>query len=154
MNLKGSMIFLGGEHEHKGKILIDKNLNFAGEIYDRNSRVKKYAVNGTITIEENRMVMNFAKIPPGFMFNTIYYCLEKEGTPEEFKIAGPTGNYYGQWSFYEESLDIGKREEPSMGTVLAIKTSEQSNKASLSLCEIVPSIYRGAPIETILRYIG
>jgi len=145
--------FQGKTNSQKGIIFVDTNLNFAGEIYDINSQVKRYLVEGKITIEENRMVMNFAKIPTSFMFNTIYYCLEKECAPEHFKIAGPTGNYHGLWSFNEKTLDVRKREEPGMGTALNIKDVEQSNKASLSLCEIRPDIYRGMPIETILRYI-
>jgi hypothetical protein len=140
---KGLYDFLGKEHAHKGNILIDRNLNFAGEIYDRSSRFKKHAVKGKITIEENRMVMNFAKIPPGFMFNTIYYCLEKEGAPKRLNLEGLSGNYLGQWNFNEEALDVGKREEPGIGTALNIKPAEQSNKAGISLHMICPDIYQG-----------
>ncbi|MFH1211016.1 MAG: hypothetical protein V1645_03805 [archaeon] len=123
---EGIYHYLGKEKTHFGKILIDKNMNIAGEIRDPNSMCPKHAVKGKISIENKLVRMDFDKISIGLLV-PIHYSLGK------LNNNGIVGEYDGMWTFQEEGILLKIGYKPGIGEAVMIAHPENSNRTSLRL---------------------
>ena len=117
----GTFYFRGKENKHFGELLIDKNMDFVGEVTDVDWTQVHKAIKGKLSIEDKLMRMDFMKTAPG-LFSPVYYSLVKQNNN------GVVGTYKGTWAFKEEGIILKE-----IGEVLMVERPEQSNIGSLTL---------------------
>lgn len=131
---------MGEIYCHSGEISIDRNKKFVGEIRDPNSLCKKHAVKGEISIDDERIRIDFLKIPTGILV-PVKYSLKCQnsfrGTLEELTDEDLRGIYDGIWVFTEEAIIPKKlliKCEPGAVTAMTeVMRPEQENYALLRL---------------------
>lgn len=116
-HIKGYYSFHGKENPFTGMFKIDENKKIIGEIKDSNSVCSRHEVEGHIKSIDDKLIMDFVKIPTGLLAN-IYYHLEKD---DASKL---DGEYKGSWSFKTKKVFKLDRDELE---------TETENKTSLTL---------------------
>jgi len=149
--VSGIYIYHGEKNPFTGLFEIGENNKLIGEITDPNSICQRHAVKGEIVKYSDKSIdgkdltiMNFVKIPTGFVLAPIYYSLKKK---YDNKLSGDdelSGEYIGRWEFKEKVFKLRLNEEEFREIAEKILPEEgftgyeqdTANKASLELFKI------------------
>lgn len=127
-NVKGVYTFKEKENPYTGIFATDGE-RIKGYISDPSSICERHEVEGTISHLENKLRIEFTKMPSSSLMAPIFYRFEK--TTENGEIEG---NYDGFWCFGEEEvIELCVGYKPGIGKALMIKDVEKGNNATITL---------------------